>query len=331
MAATLKKKSKFNSIETTLDTGLHYGNIQIIPKRRGELFRRLKTTEMVTLLQLYLNEISKDAESIANLLQDTNDDEDEDHKEKSIANNIFHHYEYPEKDEENFKQAANAASAISSVFLLLDIRDEAEFEKYHIKSARYYDTTTLRRDKLGNEIYAFKNKPGKIIIICCEEENVGIRFANDLCKKYIDNIFLLTSSVKRFCLKYPRYYDTTTLRRDKLGNEIYAFKNKPGKIIIICCEEENVGIRFANDLCKKYIDNIFLLTSSVKRFCLKYPDLCVGHSFPEKPVDQKQPKARIHLVDWRPSNKRASSTKFSHSPSVKSMMSTASSVRTWKP
>lgn len=263
MAATLKKKSKFNSIETTLDTGLHYGNIQIIPKRRGELFRRLKTTEMVTLLQLYLNEISKDTESIANLLQDTNDDEDEDHEEKSIANNIFHHYEYPEKDEENFKQAANAASAISSVFLLLDIRDEAEFEKYHIKSARYYDTTTLRRDKLGNEIYAFKNKPGKIIIICCEEENVGIRFANDLCKKYIDNIFLLTSSVKRFCLKYP--------------------------------------------------------------------DLCVGHSFPEKPVDQKQPKARIHLVDWRPSNKRASSTKFSHSPSVKSMMSTASSVRTWKP
>eukprot|EP01083_Nonionella_stella_P241250 842572_1 len=80
MSTFMQTKKKFDSIKSSINTGLHYGNIKIIPKRKGELFRRLKTREMVTLLQLYIDETSNQNENIANLINNA-----EEQKEKSVV------------------------------------------------------------------------------------------------------------------------------------------------------------------------------------------------------------------------------------------------------
>ena len=182
------------------------------------MFRRLKTPEMVTLLQLY-SVHDDDHESIANLIGD-------DHDEKSAQNEESKPYVFISHDAEDDPSLPPIAhDDYTAPYLLLDIREEGEYQKYHIKGATQYDTAQLRRDRLGADVYAYKNKEDKIIVICCDNPNDGIKFANDLCQKYIDNIFLLTTSVQRFCLKFP--------------------------------------------------------------------DLCVGHSFPEKPKED-EPKLRVH-------------------------------------
>ena len=203
---------------------------------------------MVTLLQLHLVETDQEEESISNLIINNNEND------------------YKNDNNQNVIQQNQDES--SSPFLLLDIRNEEEFNKYHIKSAKQYDMLSLRRDKLGNDIYYFKNKSDKIIIICCNDENVGIKFSNELSKKYIDNIFLLTISVQRFCIKFP--------------------------------------------------------------------ELCVGYQFPEKDINAIEPKARLHFVDWRPTTKQNKKIKHSlhsrqHSQPAMSTISTATSVRTWIP
>jgi len=252
----LKKKNKFEDVKATLDTGLHSGNVLIIPKKRGELFRRLKTSEIVTILQLFLNEIGKnDAESICNLMEGTHD------------SNVSAH-QYQDDDDECDEYVPSCD--VSSSFLLLDIRGDAEFAKYHIKSAKHYDTSLLRRDKLGHDIYAFKNKQNKIIIVCCDDESAGVHFCNQLCQKYIDNIFLLSTSVNRFCQRYS--------------------------------------------------------------------DLCVGEQKPKNLQDSK-PKIRIRFADWNSGSQQKYKKKRSSSSAVSmkslstsmSFVSTATTARTWKP
>jgi len=268
MARSFKQKEKFTDIKSSIDTGLHVGNVKIIPKRRGELFRRLKTKEMMTLLQLYIIETDQEEESISNLI---GDDDNEENEHKYQNQNDPHHMsqslnisnisdDYPPLCS---KQPEN----ISSPFLLLDIRDKQEFDKYHIKTAKQYDMSLLRKDKLGNDIYYFKNKSDKIIIIC--------------------------------------------------GNE------------------ENVAIKFANELSKKYIDNLFLLATSVERFAMKFPELCVGTAIPQRKNADNEPKARLHYVEWRPSSQKHRKHKYPsqsrhNSTTAMSVISTAT-TRTWKP
>eukprot|EP01083_Nonionella_stella_P083521 231004_1 len=254
MATSFKIKNKFNDVKSNIDTGLHIGNVKIIPKRRGELFRRLRTKEMITLIQLFMNEMQwTEKESISNLINDDNDD-------TNTRNTFICHTE----DD----CTPHTITETESSFLLLDIRNEEDYGTYHIKTAKQYSPASLRRDKLGHDIYAFKNKPNKIIIICSNDPNQAIKFANDLCNKYIDNIFLLTSSVKRFAIKFP--------------------------------------------------------------------DLCVGDCLPKKETSDDSPKATVRYVDYRPptgNRNKYKKIRMSSNSEMSATMSVCSNAttRTWKP
>lgn len=241
------------------------GNVKIIAKRRGELFRRLKTTEMVTLLQLYSND-QDEQESIANLIGDDNDEKNGQNLQNKASNSQSKAYVFISHDEEDDPSSPiKAPSDYTTPYLLLDIRGEDEFNKYHIRGSTPYDPALLRRDRLGADVYAYKNKADKIIIICSDNPNEAIKFANALCQKYIDNIFLLTTSIQRFCMKFP--------------------------------------------------------------------DLCVGHSFPQKPKDE-EPKAMMRYVSWKPIKKhkkiKPSTHAMHHDMDLMSNMSSVT-TRSWKP
>ena len=220
MSSVLANKKSFGDVKSSINTGLHMGNVRVIrvflllhiyvcvsidsircsAKRRGELFRRLKTTEMVTLLQLYSVRDDDEEESIANLI---GNDSDEKCAQSELAEESKPYVFICHDAEHDPPPIPVATADYVAPFLLLDIRGDGPFAKYHVKGATRYDTAQLRRDRLGAEVYAFKNKADKIIVVCSDNPNEGIKFANDLCQKYIDNVFLLTTSIERFCQKYP--------------------------------------------------------------------------------------------------------------------------------
>ncbi len=62
-------------------------------------------------------------------------------------------------------------------FLLLDMRDQEEYQMFHIKEALNYPAPNIGRDKIIPELYRFKNQPDKLIVIYMSDERKGTQVA----------------------------------------------------------------------------------------------------------------------------------------------------------
>jgi centrosomal protein CEP41 len=58
-------------------------------------------------------------------------------------------------------------------FLLLDLRDPEEYTLYRIKEALNYPAPNIARDKTIPELFRFKNKNDKLIIVYMGDERKG--------------------------------------------------------------------------------------------------------------------------------------------------------------
>lgn len=149
--ALKKSKERFTKVRSSIDCGLHFGNVKFIAPKRGEVFRRLKSSEMLMLLRME-QKSSTNEENIHHLLPLTNEN-----IKKNNSIEITHHtpniIHFNSND--NPLTNSNTLANNSSSYLLLDIRTQENYDKYHILSAKLYDATQIRRDKLGNDIYAY--------------------------------------------------------------------------------------------------------------------------------------------------------------------------------
>ena len=82
--------------------------------------------------------------------------------------------------------------------MLIDLREPEEYEQYHIKEALNYPGTHIKRDKFIPQLYAYKNKGDKIIVVYHFDEKKGIEYVNQFFEKGFDNIFLLSGGVEAF-------------------------------------------------------------------------------------------------------------------------------------
>ena len=102
------------------------------------------------------------------------------------------------------------SSLASRPYLLLDIRSEQSFNRGHIKTAFSLPATTLRRCIDGHDrsrlLLRFKNREGKIIVICGEDEE-SVSGAQDaaagLIQRGYDNVFLLSGGLKVTRIVFP--------------------------------------------------------------------------------------------------------------------------------
>jgi len=90
-------------------------------------------------------------------------------------------------------------------YLLIDVRDDCEFSKYHIESSVHFPTFLFRQDKMPANLYNFRNKKGHFLIVCADDEQKCIEAAMILVKKYCDNVYILSNSVKRFLSRYTDF------------------------------------------------------------------------------------------------------------------------------
>lgn len=58
-------------------------------------------------------------------------------------------------------------------FILLDLRDEEDYKKFHIKEAISFPAPNIVRDKVFSQLLRFKNHPDKIIVIYMNDERNG--------------------------------------------------------------------------------------------------------------------------------------------------------------
>lgn len=70
-------------------------------------------------------------------------------------------------------QAETSADAYTKPYLLLDVREDFEFAEFRLMDARSFPSALVRRDYVHPEHYNFRNKEGKLIIICCDDERIS--------------------------------------------------------------------------------------------------------------------------------------------------------------
>ena len=83
-------------------------------------------------------------------------------------------------------------------FILLDLREEEEYAKWHIKEAINFPAPNISRDKTFAQLLRFKNKPNKLIVVYLSDERQGTQYAKVLFEKGFDNIYLLTGGIEKF-------------------------------------------------------------------------------------------------------------------------------------
>lgn len=83
-------------------------------------------------------------------------------------------------------------------FLLLDLRDPEEYDFYRIKESINYPAANIGRDKIIPELYRFKNKADKLIILYMGDERKGCAAANLMAEKGYENTFLLSGGIEQF-------------------------------------------------------------------------------------------------------------------------------------
>lgn len=90
-------------------------------------------------------------------------------------------------------------------YLLLDIRDRDEYNQCHIISALSYPIAMLSRsvNNETQEMLAYKNQPGKIIVVYDDDEKLAPRAASTLVQRGYDNLFMLSGGLKLAVKKFP--------------------------------------------------------------------------------------------------------------------------------
>lgn len=80
----------------------------------------------------------------------------------------------------------------------MDLRDPDEYDFWRIKESINYPAANIGRDKVIPELFRFKNKSNKLIIIYMGDERKGTAAANLMAEKGYENVFLLSGGIEQF-------------------------------------------------------------------------------------------------------------------------------------
>ena len=203
MNKKVKTNPKYGHVKSKMKSGKTVKDVEVISdklvaKRKFENFKRVKGSTMEKLLR---EQTSINSESIYALGGGDGDGEEA----KDIP------------DQESVYSLATNISQVSAVtynteqlgitsdtkFILLDLREEDEFSKYHIKEAINFPAPNISRDKVIPELYRFRNKEDKLIIVYMNDERSGSTSAKTFYEKGYDNIYLLSGGLEEFMMAYP--------------------------------------------------------------------------------------------------------------------------------
>ena len=110
-------------------------------------------------------------------------------------------------------------------YLLLDMRTRDDYDQSHIITALNYPVAMLARTMNNEtpELLAYKNQPGKIIVVYDDDERVAPRAAQTLVERGYENMFMLSGGMKLAWKKFPQglvtglvpsFYSLPTARAD---------------------------------------------------------------------------------------------------------------------
>ncbi|KNE73392.1 hypothetical protein AMAG_17588 [Allomyces macrogynus ATCC 38327] len=94
-----------------------------------------------------------------------------------------------------FNGAADTGYNWDLPYLLLDVRDFAEWRTCHLIGALTYPHVFIRRDQISKDLVMYRNKENKIIVLYDNDECIAAPAAQILCERGFENVFILTGGM----------------------------------------------------------------------------------------------------------------------------------------
>ena len=198
----IPKNPKFENVKPLVKTGKHANNIYYMSeaekqKRKKEIFKRINTRSLARWI-----ESAGPSESIYDLVDEVNDENcfkgNVINPNQSGAMSIFGGEGSPSKK-------LIYDSQQESKFLLLDLRTQTDYNQFHIKESVNFPSRLINQDRYPSDLYKFKNKPNKWIVIYGDDDRIIEPIADQLVRKGIDNMMMLTGGIGRFSVRFPDF------------------------------------------------------------------------------------------------------------------------------
>lgn len=209
MDKKIKASTKYSHISQVVDTGktikdVRFASDQLVSKRKNELFKRVKSSTIVKLLNQ-----NPQTESIYNMVGETDQQKNEDNEGKSVVSSMTAKSNMTHQT--NVTAVTYATEMLGNLadidFIIFDLRDIENYNEYHIRDAFSYPGCMITRDKFLPQMISMKNKDGKMIILYCQDERTGTPYAGLLFEKGYDNIYFLSGGIEEFAMHFPDYCD----------------------------------------------------------------------------------------------------------------------------
>merc|ERR1711988_541159 len=178
---------KYAHVKSTLDTGASMSKLVEKHKdtyhpKKDEYFKRIKGGQLVELI------------------------EDEDVEEETVYGLVGQADETTEVGP-CVTHGEAAQDMDEALYLLLDLRDEVEFDMCHITTAIPYPHTQLTHSTnyFSAEIYRYKNRPDRMIIIYDDDERIAAAAGKLFVERGVENVYVLTGGLRKFCEKHEEF------------------------------------------------------------------------------------------------------------------------------
>lgn len=175
---------KYAHVKSTLDTGASMSKLVEKHKdsfhpKKDEYFKRIKGSQLVELIE----DEDVEEETVYGLMG----------QETEVGPCVVHSEGDQDMDE--------------ALYLLLDLRDEAEFDACHISTAIPYPHTLLTHSTnyFTAEIYRYKNRPDRMIIIYDDDERIAAPAGKLFVEKGVENVYILSGGLRKFCDKHEEF------------------------------------------------------------------------------------------------------------------------------
>ena len=170
---------------------------------KDEIFRRIRPKKLMELLGLYamqLQDIQRQQEEQEMLRSQASAQ----HNDGPVPKYHHMHSSLVFSDAPT-PQVPITHPELECPFLLLDVRDEEEYENCHIQGAKLYPKARLSRatNQFTPEILAFKAHPEKMIIVYDDYGKMSAEAAQMFAERGFDNIFLLHEGLAAFADEFP--------------------------------------------------------------------------------------------------------------------------------
>lgn len=276
----LKENPKYKQISKVVDTGATIKNSQfmsdqLISKRKSELFKRVKGS---TIIKLIKSAKESQTESIYNLGSGDQNINNQNIEEQKDDNKSVVSQQTNKSNITNVTAVTYATEMLGNLseidFIILDLREESEYDRVHVIEAVSFPAVNISRDKFTQQLIMMKNKPGKMIILYHTDERNGIPYANNFYQKGYDNVYFLSGGIEEFEKYHPDYLDGpekekyVNMKKEREKQAKIAEERKGGKKsqFHLCGQIKNESVNMnSSNMSKNNSKNISTLKKNLEK------------------------------------------------------------------